>query len=351
MSGGRVRALRRISPAIVTLAFIGAAVLAIGPALAILPKVSGDSVLARAGDLRSFEDRHRRRDGAARSAARQPVLRRGRRRRRGLSTTTCFISARPMLALLTGISGWEADAAMTWFAAFASLTLMMGLAAWIAGRAGRCLWVLPFAARRVAAGRFSRSWSHRVAARTSSSQRAALAPGSVHASWAPQHLISASCVVLAIWLMSQLAQRGTPLLVVTLALVAAAGFESSTWVGGVTFAGRRPGGGTGPARDGRSGPAPAVLARVASRWRRLLAACLAAPFILDQVIATAARDGGAPIALQPTAVLGEFLPEGWRRAARPSGLLADLSAGRVSGDLSARRDRPGDPARLAPSRR
>ena len=54
---------------------------------------------------------------------------------RGSSTTTCFTSARPELALLTGISGWEADAALTWFAAFASLMLMMGLAAWFGGRA------------------------------------------------------------------------------------------------------------------------------------------------------------------------------------------------------------------------
>jgi hypothetical protein len=45
----------------------------------------------------------------------------------------------------------------------------------------------------------------------------------------------------------------------------------------------------------------------------ILAACLTAPFILDQAMATAARNGGAPIALQPMAVLGEFLPEGWRR--------------------------------------
>ncbi len=45
----------------------------------------------------------------------------------------------------------------------------------------------------------------------------------------------------------------------------------------------------------------------------LIAACLAAPFVFDQVMATAARNVGAPIALQPTAVLGEFLPDGWRR--------------------------------------
>jgi hypothetical protein len=132
-----------------------------------------------------------------------------------------------------------------------------------------------------------------------------------HASWAPQHLVSASCVVLAIWLMSQIAQRGTPLLVVTLALVTAAGFESSTWVGGVTFT------------VAASIVAVILLATTAPGQRRslavgiavaaVLAACLAAPFILDQVLATAARDSGPPIVLQPTAVLGQSLPEEWRR--------------------------------------
>ena len=75
-------------------AWLGAAVLAIGPALAILPKILRRQRPARAGDLRSFQDRDRRRDDAARAAARQSVLRRGRRCRRGSSTTTCFTSAR-----------------------------------------------------------------------------------------------------------------------------------------------------------------------------------------------------------------------------------------------------------------
>ena len=74
-----------------------------------------------------------------------------------------------MLALLTGISGWEADAALTWFAAFASLMLMMGLAAWIAGRAAAALWVLPLAARRFAAGVACAVGPIRVAARRASS--------------------------------------------------------------------------------------------------------------------------------------------------------------------------------------
>ena len=35
---------------------------------------------------------------------------------------------------MTGVSGWEADAGLTWFTAFASLLLMMAVAVWIGGR-------------------------------------------------------------------------------------------------------------------------------------------------------------------------------------------------------------------------
>ena len=36
---------------------------------------------------------------------------------------------------MTGVSGWEADAGLTWFTAFASLLVMIGVAVWIGGRA------------------------------------------------------------------------------------------------------------------------------------------------------------------------------------------------------------------------
>ena len=34
-------------------------------------------------------------------------------------------------ALALRVTGWEADIALTWFTAFASLALMMGIAAWL----------------------------------------------------------------------------------------------------------------------------------------------------------------------------------------------------------------------------
>jgi hypothetical protein len=290
-------------------AWLGAAVIAIGPALAILPKVSGESVLlapaifdhskiaivdemARLGlppGIPFF--------GEAGVPAR-------------LAYYYLFHFSAAVLALFLGITGWEADAALTWFAAFASLMLMMGLAAWIAGHVAAAYWVLPLAlaaSLRAFLALVIPAETLRQALRPASGFSAWLG----NASWAPQHLISASCVVLAIWLMSQVTQRGTPLLVVTLGLVAAAGFESSTWVGGVTFAVAASivaGMLLATASPGQRRPFVVALVMAA-----VLAACLAAPFILDQLLATAARNSGAPIALRPTAVLGESLPEGWRR--------------------------------------
>src|SRR5271169_2582115 len=56
------------------------------------------------------------------------------------------------------------------------------------------------------------------------------------ASWVPQHLASASCVVFAVLILSDLGGRRSWPLVPLLAVVVAAAFESSAWVGGIVFA-------------------------------------------------------------------------------------------------------------------
>ena len=50
------------------------------------------------------------------------------------------------IALVTSMSGWEADIGLTWFTAFASLSLMMGLAVWLSKRATAAIWVVALAA-------------------------------------------------------------------------------------------------------------------------------------------------------------------------------------------------------------
>ena len=76
------RAGERAEPACSTVppwAFAAAAILALVPAAAILPKFSGDAVHTCGSDFRSRKDRDHRRDGPARPAAGQSHLRRTRR--------------------------------------------------------------------------------------------------------------------------------------------------------------------------------------------------------------------------------------------------------------------------------
>ena len=140
-----------------------------------------------------------------------------------------------MLGALVGASGWEADIALTWFTAFASLALMIGFAAKLGGcrLAPLLVVLLSLAASLRPVLRFVLG-PHLLGR--------AFSPGPwpqawiFQASWAPQHLAAASCVVVAVLIMSRLAAPCSWPLVPLLAIVVAAGFESSTWVGGVIFA-------------------------------------------------------------------------------------------------------------------
>lgn len=139
------------------------------------------------------------------------------------------------VARLLHASGWEADVATTFFAAFTSLAAMMGLAVKFSGRSSASLWVLAFAT--TSSARVVLRWVfgdgpvlHWIAN-----------PGGFggwffQSSWVPQHLVSTTCVLLSVALMHALTKRRGPLPIVALALSIAAGFESSTWVGGVVFA-------------------------------------------------------------------------------------------------------------------
>ena len=123
------------------------------------------------------------------------------------------------------------------------------------------------------------------------------------ASWVPQHLMSASCVVLAMLLLARYAQRQNLTLVLTLALVVVAGFESSTFVGGVTFA--VAGLVAAPILFAATAPARRLRFVAGLALAALLVICLVAPFILDQITAVRARNGGAPIVVSHYAVFGE----------------------------------------------
>ncbi len=215
-----------------------------------------------------------------------------------------------LMAILAGVNGWEADAALTWFTACASLLLMVGIATWVSGRGSAGIVAIALAATgsaRVIVGWLLGSETTHALVGWSTGFGGWL----FQVSWAPQHVASAMSVVLACILLANLASTGGVFVTILLALVAAAGFQSSAWVGGVTFA------------------IAAVLIganqlRIVERQRRLslllsagvaaaLAIALAAPFIYDQAVTTALRDGGVPLTIAPVQVLGSAWPEAFRR--------------------------------------
>ncbi|MGA8613683.1 MAG: hypothetical protein WB760_18815 [Xanthobacteraceae bacterium] len=214
------------------------------------------------------------------------------------------------LALPLRASGWEADIGLTWFTAFASLTLMMGLAVWLSKDARAAILVVMLAAATSLRGLFSWiSGSRELMPFLAHSK--GFAGWLFQAAWVPQHLMSASCVVMAMLLVARCAQRPSPGVLATLVLTVAAGFESSTYVGGVTlaiaalFAGSFLLAGIESAGRLRFAAAMAVAA--------VLAACLVAPFVVDQLAATAARADATPVVIRPFEVLGHLFPDVLRR--------------------------------------
>ncbi|MGC1538580.1 MAG: hypothetical protein WA808_02140, partial [Xanthobacteraceae bacterium] len=139
------------------------------------------------------------------------------------------------LALPLRISGWEADIGLTWFTAFASLTLMMAVAVWLSERSAAAILVVALAAGaslRTLLSFFFGSFSLEPFMASPNG----FAGWLFQSAWAPQHLMSASCVVAALVLIVHFAQRPSPARFLTLVLVVVAGFESSAFVGGITFA-------------------------------------------------------------------------------------------------------------------
>lgn len=291
------------------LALLGALMLAAVPASAILPKISGDAVHLGAPIFDHAKI------AIVDAIARQglppvnPVFSES-----GTNAPFAYYYlwhfSAAELRLLLGISGWEADAGQTWFTAFASLALTMALAVRLSGhRLAACL-VLPLA--------FSGTMRPLLALATGDprlrpflSDYTGLSGWLYQSAWAPQHLASACCVVLSVLLLVRLRERPGLAQAVLLGLVAAAGVQSSTWVGGIAFLPIAAGVGLLLLMRGGEGPAPRFLACIG--LAAVLAAALALPMLRDQIDATAMRGGGFPFAVHPFEVLGPLFPQGLRR--------------------------------------
>jgi hypothetical protein len=292
------------APAIPWWAFLAAAVLALVPAVAILPKIAPGTV--RLADPIFDHSKIAIIDAMTRQGL-PPV-------------DAVFGAAGPhggffyyylwhysaaALALPLHVSGWEADIGLTWFTALASLSLLMGLAVWLSKRSAAAIWVVAFAAAASLRGVLSWIFGS-YALKPFMAQPIGFAGWLFQSAWAPQHLMSASCVVMAMLLIARYAQRQSVLLLLTLVLVVVAGFETSTYVGGITFA------------IAAAVAAPPLLTAIepAQRLRFLvgmavaavLVVCLAAPFLKNQLMAVAARGDSNPIVLRHFAVLGAMFP-------------------------------------------
>jgi hypothetical protein len=305
----RVKHDEHVAPTVPAWAYAAAAVLALAPAAAILPKFSGDAVyladpIFDHSKVVIIDAVMRQGVPPINSAFAGP----GAPDRLVYYYLWYFSAAQ--LALPLGRTGWEADIGMTWFTAFASLCLMMALAVWLSRRSSAALWVVALAA--ATSLRPSLGWlfgSYELMPFLA--DPTGFAGWLFQATWAPQHLMAASCVIVSMLLIARYAVEPRWLLAATLVLTAAAGFESSTFVGGVTFA------------LAAVAAAPLFVAHV-GRGRRLrfiaLMACaavfvvaLAAHFIIDQVANTAARHDLTPIVIRPFAVLGDLFNERLRR--------------------------------------
>ena len=288
---------------------VAAAILALVPAVAILPKFSGDAV--QLADPMFDHSKAALVDAMARLGLPpvNPVFGQIGAPDRLVYYYLWHFSAAE-LALTLGASGWEADAGLTWFTAFASLCLMMGLAVWLAKRPVAAIWVVVLAAA-------ASLWVTLFWIFGTDDFRPILWPSIgmsgwlFQATWVPQHLMAGSCVVAAMLLMTFYARRPSLTLALMLALAVVAGFESSTFVGGVTFA--IAGLAAAPILFSATSPGRRLRFVAGLAVAALLVVCLIAPFLRDQFATVAARGRGSPLAIEHYTVFGEAFPYWLRR--------------------------------------
>jgi len=214
------------------------------------------------------------------------------------------------ISILTGFDGWAADAGLTCFTAVSSLTLMMGLAVWLSSRATSAFWVLAVGATASVRGILVWLFGWTIVGALSG-WPTGFGGWLSQSAWAPQHVASAGCTVIAVCLLILMARRQSWPLAVAMSLVSAAAFESSTWVGGIIY----------PLAVVAIGAILLTGIEPKRRWRlvaltiaaAILAVALSSVFIHDQFRTAMARGDGAPISFLPYDVLDEPIPEVFRR--------------------------------------
>ncbi len=297
------------APKLPVCAYAAAAALALAPAAAILPKFSRGAVYL--ADPIFDHSKIAIIDAMMRQGVPpvDPVFA-GAGASGGLAYYYLWHFSAAQLALPLGVSGWEADIGLTWFTAFASLSLMAALAVWLSRTSAAAIWVVALAAATsLRAGLGYVFGSYELIPFLA--YPTGFAGWLFQAAWVPQHLMAASCVVLAMLLIAGYAERPRLIVLAILVLTAAAGFESSTYVGGITFALAAVA--AAPFFVTAIEPGRRLRFAAAIGCAAVLVACLAAPFIIAQVAMTAARHDPTPIVIRPFPVLGELFPARLRR--------------------------------------
>lgn len=206
------------------------------------------------------------------------------------------------LSVLTGLPGWATDAGMSAFTGFAAIMAMAGLAMWLSGRASAALWIallsLTASARPVLEFILATDEVEQFAG-----YQSGLGGFLFQTSWAPQHTMAALTAVLALLLLLAAIERPRWLVTVLFGLTMAAGFESSTWIGGIAF----PLMAAPVALTMLWRAAPALRLRIIIHLvaAAFIALALIAPFLYDQSHMTALRNEGAPVTVAAVQVLND----------------------------------------------
>ena len=212
-------------------------------------------------------------------------------------------------AAITGATGWEADAALTGFTAFASLLTMIGVAMHSGARPLAAVLVVILAA--TASLHTTLEWAWPDDAPALIGQASGFGAWLFQTSWAPQHVASAMCVIIVCIQIPRLAQRPGWLDAIVLGLVGAAAFQSSVWLGGIVLALAALAIGLLRLQSLSQGDRLSFLKNAAVA--AVVAAVLATPFVYDQSVSTAMRGHDALIAFTSVPVLGDAWPENLRR--------------------------------------
>jgi hypothetical protein len=295
--------------------YLAAAVMAVGPAVAVLPKFVGDGVVVAPA---LFDH--------AKIALIDQIVREGvppvnpvyggAGAPTGVAYYYLWQFGAAQLAQLTGASGWEADAAASWLTAFSTLILMAGLALRLGGQR-----LAPFLAISIGGlGSLRPALTAMVGDATLErwlQPATGLAGWLFQTSWSPHHVQAAGCVVVAVMIVVRLTQRPSALATIVLTLLAAAAYQSSIWVGGVVFGLAGAAIALFLARSRAAGGAGSFL--LLGSIAAVAALAIASPLLVEQYRSAVARGANSLIAVNPFEVLGPALPQ-------PLGRTLDLPA-------------------------